>query len=273
MPRKTNKTEKPPLRFRERPRGGANLQNFPEVRAALNPKDYFAETQASSTCTSWVSPQFDTSLPVAPRGRRRRRCLSVVSVLDGSTQLTRKKTVCKYSSLSFKSRESNHSHQAKQKKNDTHVAASNNPLESGLVPSVQQDKSKGPLEKTGTSKPSSVAASSSMPLNESPALKTTQGVQVPSVSLCDQTNTNDARTVDPPPDLQTSIPEPVSVCTPHWLLIQPSTPPCSQPCDILVANTPERHYGLKVTWRRREDFMIFLKKRGHLSDSDVQKHD
>ncbi|KAM9823918.1 RAD9, HUS1, RAD1-interacting nuclear orphan protein 1 [Neosynchiropus ocellatus] len=269
MPRKANKTEKPPLRFRERPRGGANLQNFPEVRAALNPKEYFAEKQESSTCTSWVSPQFDTPIPVAPRGRRRGRCPSVASVLDGSTQLTRKKTVCKYTSLSFESRESNHSHQPKQKKDDTHVAASNNPMESRLVQSVQQR----PLAKPGKGKPRSVAASSSLRMSASPAIKTSKVVQVPSGSLYDQTSTDDARTVGPPPDLQKSIREAVSVSdVPHWLLIQPSTPPCREASEILAANTPERHYGLKVTWRRREELMIFLKKRGHLSDSDVQKH-
>lgn len=49
-------------------------------------------------------------------------------------------------------------------------------------------------------------------------------------------------------------------------------PPRHQPPDILVADTPERDYGLKVTWRRRKDLMTAMKASGHLSDSDVLIH-
>ncbi len=57
MPRKAVKTEKPPLLFLERSLCGARLQNVPEVRAALNPKEFFTETEAhnSSALNSWVS--------------------------------------------------------------------------------------------------------------------------------------------------------------------------------------------------------------------------
>lgn len=56
MPRKATKTQKPPLLFVERTLGGAKLQNVPEVRAALNPKDFFSETEErnSSAFSSWV---------------------------------------------------------------------------------------------------------------------------------------------------------------------------------------------------------------------------
>ena len=55
MPRKAKKTEKPPLPFLEHPVRGARLQNVPEVRAALNPKEFFTEIQNSSSINSWVS--------------------------------------------------------------------------------------------------------------------------------------------------------------------------------------------------------------------------
>lgn len=60
MPRKATKTEKPSLPFLERPLCGARLQNVPEVRAALNPREFFTETQThnSSALTSWVSCLF-----------------------------------------------------------------------------------------------------------------------------------------------------------------------------------------------------------------------
>ncbi|KAI9543088.1 hypothetical protein NQZ68_014019 [Dissostichus eleginoides] len=65
MPRKAKKTEKPPLPFLEHPVGGARLQNVPEVRAALNPKEFFTETQNSSSLNSWVKPEFDRSVAAA----------------------------------------------------------------------------------------------------------------------------------------------------------------------------------------------------------------
>lgn len=57
MPRKAIKTEKPPLLFLERTLCGARLQNVPEVRAAVNPKDFFPESQEhnSSALNTWVS--------------------------------------------------------------------------------------------------------------------------------------------------------------------------------------------------------------------------
>ena len=60
MPRKAAKTDKPPLLFLERSLSGARLQNVPEVRAALNPRDFFRETPEhnSSALNSWVSCLF-----------------------------------------------------------------------------------------------------------------------------------------------------------------------------------------------------------------------
>lgn len=55
MPRKV-KPEKPPLQFLERSLGGARVPNGPEVRAALNPKDFFSDRPDPDTTAlgSWV---------------------------------------------------------------------------------------------------------------------------------------------------------------------------------------------------------------------------
>lgn len=55
MPRKV-KTEKPPLQFLERSVCGARVQNAPEVRAAVNPKDFFTDGQEQdkTALRSWV---------------------------------------------------------------------------------------------------------------------------------------------------------------------------------------------------------------------------
>ncbi|XP_074050760.1 RAD9, HUS1, RAD1-interacting nuclear orphan protein 1 [Macrotis lagotis] len=49
------------------------------------------------------------------------------------------------------------------------------------------------------------------------------------------------------------------------LLMDPPESPNSGP--ILVADTPEEKYGLKVTWRRRNQLLTYLRKKGKLSTS------
>ncbi|XP_018536483.1 RAD9, HUS1, RAD1-interacting nuclear orphan protein 1 [Lates calcarifer] len=299
MPRKVIKTEKPPLLFLDRPVCGARLQNVPEVRAALNPKEFFTETQAHnrSALNSWVTPQFDTSIAAAPPVRRgRRKCQSATSILDSCSQLSRKSSVCKFPSLSFQTRSRDQSHQARstrtKKATESTVAsdAGNQPQESGqikkTVPSAQYldtpKRQRASIRKRNVERFSDGAASSSRCLDhpETPSIRgercriTADGVSTPASS---ELSTTEVSSVGPAPDVDTpkliqersSCPSSSSV---HLLLAQPCTPPCDQPPDILVANTPERDYGLKVTWRRRRGLMLLLKERGHLSDSDVLTH-
>ncbi|CAL8329236.1 unnamed protein product [Boreogadus saida] len=79
-----------------------------EVRAALHPKSFITErpTHDNTSLALWVSPQFDQSHLAAPPGRRgRRKGPSTTSILDRSSQLSRKPgpktSVCKFPTLSF----------------------------------------------------------------------------------------------------------------------------------------------------------------------------
>ncbi|KAM9846071.1 RAD9, HUS1, RAD1-interacting nuclear orphan protein 1 [Aulostomus maculatus] len=282
MPRKTIKTEKPTLQFLEQPVGGARLQNVPEVRAANNPKEFFTDTSNNSRRSSWVSPQFDSSAALPVR-RGRRKCHSVTSILN-SSQLSRKNTRCKYPSLSFESRSRDHQPKPTLRKNATESAVStkggNRPLGSC------QNKSAGSLEtpkrqlaparKKTVRRCCDGAASSSRCLDEAPPIQVT-GRTPAFTPASSEASSPDVSSVCPLPDVDTpkviqeenSCPSSPAV---HRLLAQPRTPPHNQPPDILVADTPERDYGLKVTWRRRSGLMSFLKERGHLSDSDVLIH-
>ncbi|XP_026182492.1 RAD9, HUS1, RAD1-interacting nuclear orphan protein 1 [Mastacembelus armatus] len=293
MPRKALKSDKPPLLFVERPLSGARVQNAPEVRAALNPKEFFTETQAhnSSSLTSWVSPQFNTSLAAAPpvrRGRRKRQ--PTTGIFEGCTQLSRKNSVCKFPSLSFHTSSRGQSNQPKT----THVK---NATESAVVSDTKNQPQRScQIKRTVSSAQyletpkrllasvrkgnaegiSDGAASSSRCLNQSE----TRSVQVtercripaegPSTPASTEFNTSEVSSIGPPPDMDT--PEAVKEDSVHLQLAQPCTPPGNQPPDILVADTPERDYGVKVTWRRRRSLMLLLKKKGHLSDSDVLIH-
>lgn len=48
---------------------------------------------------------------------------------------------------------------------------------------------------------------------------------------------------------------------------QPKTPPRN--AALLVSETPERDYGIKVTWRRRKKLMRLLIERGQLLNTEV----
>ncbi|AWO98196.1 putative RAD9 HUS1 RAD1-interacting nuclear orphan protein 1 [Scophthalmus maximus] len=291
MPRKASKTEKPALLFLERPVGGARLQNVPEVRAALNPKEFFTETQAhsSSTLNSWVNPQFDTSVAAAaPLRRGRRKCQSATtSILDRCSQLSRKNSVCKFPSLSFQTRSRDQSHQPKSVRTARKAAEST--VVSGNQPrgSCQIKKAVSCAQKLDTprrqsasfrirkaERSSDVAASSSRCVDraETPSIGgETLRVRADGASTPASSEFSDiglAPDVDTPNLIQegSSCPSSPSV---HLLLARSCTPPCNQPPDILVADTPERDYGVKVTWRKRKGLMSMLKERGLLSDSDV----
>lgn len=75
--------------------------------------------------------------------------------------------------------------------------------------------------------------------------------------------------VDTPNLLQETFGDPVPAFL-RLFLPRPVTPPEHRQPDVLVPNTPERDYGLKVTWRRRTSLMLLLKNSGRLSDFSIQ---
>lgn len=225
--------------------------------------------------------------------RGRRKCHSATSILDSCSQLSRKNSVCKFSSLSFETRSRDKPHQPRhtRRKKATESAvvpdAGNQPPVSCQIKSAV---SRVQCFDTPTRKSASIGrrnvetyfdvdASSSRCLNESPPSQVTGKCRIPadgaSTPASKEFSTTDVSSVCTPPDVDTpkAIQE-GSGCPSspplNLLLAQSCTPPCNQPSDILVADTPERDYGVKVTWRRRRGLMLLLKERGHLSDSDAQ---
>uniref|UniRef100_A0A3Q3GL42 RAD9-HUS1-RAD1 interacting nuclear orphan 1 n=1 Tax=Labrus bergylta TaxID=56723 RepID=A0A3Q3GL42_9LABR len=272
MPRKASKTEKPPLLFLERSLCGARLQNVPEVRAALNPREFFTETathDTSAALSSWVSPQFDSALAALPPVRRGRRKCQAASILDSSTQLSKKNSVCKFPALAFQTRTRDQSRRTKgtRSKKATECAA---------VPDVgNQPRGSSPVKKTVSSR-----QCLETPKRQSTTIRRRNGYTVPAVGASilalNEFSTTEVSSISLPSNVDTPkvIQEGISCSSTslHVLLPQPCTPPCSQPPDTLVGDTPERDYGVKVTWRRRRGLMLLLKERGHLSESDVLIH-
>ncbi|XP_029969086.1 RAD9, HUS1, RAD1-interacting nuclear orphan protein 1 [Salarias fasciatus] len=243
MPRKAKKTAKPPLLFLEQPSSGSRLKNVPEVRAALNPKEFFSEETAgsSSALHAWVSPQFDRSAFAAlPARRGRRRCRSAASILDSCTQPPRKTSVCRYPALSFQTR----------------------PRDQRAGVSGTGNKPKKPRCSDTRERPTDSVRKRRHEAETSCRIPAGAPPSTPPGA------------VDPPPDVET--PEVIREesrrpphASGHFLLNRPPSPPCVQPPDTLAADTPERDYGVKVTWRRRRRMMESLRERGHLSESDT----
>ncbi|XP_021045828.1 RAD9, HUS1, RAD1-interacting nuclear orphan protein 1 [Mus pahari] len=71
-----------------------------------------------------------------------------------------------------------------------------------------------------------------------------------------------------PPDIQTpgSSPDQKENSLPSCFL-GPRTPSSPEPGPVLVKDTPEEKYGIKVTWRRRRHLFAYLKERGKLDRS------
>ncbi|XP_049617533.1 RAD9, HUS1, RAD1-interacting nuclear orphan protein 1 [Syngnathus scovelli] len=243
MPRKRSKTAKPSLLFAEKPVCSTSLSSFPEVRAALHPKEFFAETPTRSNLSSWVNPQFETSLestvPTKRRGRRR-KCISGKNIQDTCSPSS-KNTKSNFPLLSFQSNGHQPQHHRAKRLSRADSAGQKNGACQRNAPTRQIIKKQDIA---------SCSSSSSPPVKEGTSFGAPPNVDTPKVMLHaghDSSSTSS------------------SSSSSQWLLTQPCTPPRSQPPEMLVPDTPERHYNLKVTWRRRLWLMAMLEERGQLT--------
>ncbi|XP_010890916.2 RAD9, HUS1, RAD1-interacting nuclear orphan protein 1 [Esox lucius] len=298
MPRKTRTksllSHKPSLQFVEPPLDGARYHHVPEVRGALNPKSFlFDEQQQSSTASSsWVTPQFEQLPPSVPRGRRgRKTCISASNILDRSSQLLRKSSVCKFPSLSFERRSS--AQPLRRKRADVknafefavrgpqsvqvhEIGSLSNQLDT-KTPKLRTSLRERTTDRRRLSEvtPEGEASTSgrcveflTTPGNvarptKSPAICT-------AVTPVSATNTPDKDNVFSPPDVETpELHHNGSSSSFLRFLLPPSQPPSPPHCLILAADTPERDYGVKVTWRRRKGLMRLLRDRGNLSNAEA----
>lgn len=229
-----------------------------------------------------MSPQFDASAITAlPARRGRRGPANTTSVLGGHSQVSaRKNSVCKFPPLTFEGRNQN------QPKGIPKNRAPQCPGVSdvGKQPRGRRHKktSDANEQETPSRKVHSVRRCSngeaSRSLNQ-PGAPATVMVEGPTdgdvtpppreLSNSQVTSFGPVPDVDTPNVLQDSFIDPVPAFR-HLVLPQPVTPPGHQQPHVLVPNTPERDYGLKVTWRRRTSLMLLLKKSGRLSDFSIQ---
>lgn len=242
-----------------------------------------------------INPQFDCSTAAAPQKRRgRRKWQTATSLLDRCSQLSRKTSTCKYPSLSFHIGLKDQSEQQRPRSTSTikgAVSKAKNKARESVCRSKRTASSEGysdtpkrhlaRVRKRKAETISEAAASHFGSFNKlgfQSKEEVTNACRIPAEGNSTpgtlKMTTIDLSAVCPPPDVDKpqsmgKEADPSFSFPGLFLLAQPSTPPCSSPPDSLVADTPERDYGVKVTWRRRKGLMMMLRERGHLSESDT----
>ncbi|XP_044133935.1 RAD9, HUS1, RAD1-interacting nuclear orphan protein 1 [Bufo gargarizans] len=232
---------KPRLVFLENPQEGP-VHEYGAVPPKAETKCVPTKPLDQSASTSWVSPQFDQTVELHFPARQRRRHVcsnSTVHSHRGDIDRShlkvpgRKQSVCKFPTLSFSTNET--------LETQSFFPARRRPERKLTVP---------------TPVPASVPSPEELSCSKIPS----------------------------PPDIQTPLtspkqnPLPLSISAQNQTPLSrrwvetcdgPDTPLANSPGQVLAEDTPEHEYGMRLTWRRRQRLMKYLKSRGRLKSSQV----
>lgn len=183
-----------------------------------------------NTVTSWVSPQFDTtaesSFPVNQKCHHRNQ----------ARHASRKSTASKFPHLTFDSPLSS-----------SCSATLGIPLSRECPGQSEKRISRRPL--VPMLSPQSCGEVSVHTLQNLPYVFIPPDIQTPESSFVKEGPI-------PPDQRESSLPS----CSFHA-----STPKSPEPGPVLVEDTPEEKYGIKVTWRKRCHLFTYLRERGKLN--------
>ncbi|XP_057180305.1 RAD9, HUS1, RAD1-interacting nuclear orphan protein 1 isoform X2 [Triplophysa rosa] len=305
MPRVSSKRRllnpnKSQLLFEEAPINGPKHDCGPQLPSAIHPRTCISEKQqrANAQRSLWVnvSPQFSShDIKAVSRGRESTRGKSN-TVMGLSFHHNRPTAVCKYSPLSFETNTavSQHPHKNTQTKTtiqqplkevrcsrakkDRQISSSNLNKELVETPKRTPSLRKGVKRSTAQSvvRPGASRRTElpSTPPHHENEKRTPEGFVHTPVSKEGQT----PNTISVPAPLEVETPEmphcsSASSASVSHLLFPPNqakTPPRTENTSVLVEDTPEKDYGLRVTWRRRKGLMKVLMDRGKLLVTDTE---
>ncbi|XP_051976881.1 RAD9, HUS1, RAD1-interacting nuclear orphan protein 1-like [Xyrauchen texanus] len=288
------------LLFIEGPINGPKHDYGPQLRSAIHPRTFVSEKQRQNDalCTSWVSPQFNSlETKAVSRGRKIQmttRCISNSTSVLSLPQQHRKTTVCKYPPLSFEESMPVAQQQCKNLHTKTalrvtkkverlqnksyRLVSSDNRKETlaetpRRIPSIQRGVDRMTATRVERStKSRHTAVSKKMHFHPNSRGATEGYIHTP---LSNGSQTPNTSSVPAPPNVETpemahcsstSSPDVLHILFPQS---QPKTPPHTLNTSILVKDTPEKDYGLKVTWRRRKALMKLLINKGQLLLTDA----
>ncbi|NWX90979.1 RHNO1 protein, partial [Nothoprocta pentlandii] len=245
-PRQARKAE---LVFLERPRGGPVRAWESPLPPAKNPRLVPTKPADQSAATAWVCPQFGTSEPVSLEGcQKSHRAQNWDALHPGALHqggASRKVTPCKFPPLTFETSEGPACH------------LSDHP-----------DPSRRNARLPRRQPPKRAVAKANIPADspekgrELSSLPDAQPVE-PEVS-----SSPEARAQTLPPGRSRSCSSTLPQMSGHaWLprstLALAVDPPGREDLTaVLVTDTPEHAYGLRVTWRQRPHILRYLRERG-----------
>ncbi|XP_056311103.1 RAD9, HUS1, RAD1-interacting nuclear orphan protein 1 [Danio aesculapii] len=280
MPRTSHKKRllnplKSQLLFKEAPINGPKHEYGAQLRSAIRPRSLSEKQQRGGA--PWVSPQFNSHATTAvSRGGRGKRNHQVATRITNQASAlclpqTRKASVCRFTPLSFEATtvQGRENLRRPQTKNDTVVSSDKHRKELQETPRRSKfarkrtEKRMLRCVKSTTSKCTEVSKSLTF-CNNGKGL-TNALIQTPNTS-----------SVPDPPHVETPEMPHCSSTSPsnvQQLLFPPSqakTPPRAENTSILAEDTPEKDYGLRVTWRRRKGLMKLLVDKGQLLFKDTE---
>ncbi|NXA38274.1 RHNO1 protein, partial [Eudromia elegans] len=250
MPRKkkcTHKARKAELVFLERPREGPIRSCESPVPLAENPRHVPTKPVDQNTSTAWVCPQFETSEPVSLKGCQRSHRAQNWDANHSAHQggAGRKVIPCKFPPLTFETAEGRARHcsdrPARSRKN-------------ACLPRRQPPKR--------AEAKANVQADSPKNVGELPWSPGAQPVE-PEVFTCPDTQTQNL-----PAGRHGSCSSPSPQTRGRAWLLHGTLASAADPtgredlATVLVADTPEHAYGVRVTWRQRPHVLQYLRERG-----------
>ncbi|CAM4563403.1 unnamed protein product [Leuciscus chuanchicus] len=275
MPRTSHKKRllnphKSQLLFVEAPINGPKHEYGPQPRSAIHPRSFISEKQQQSgaPCTSWVSPEFN-SLETTTVSRGKRAYQAATKITNKVSVLglppARKRRGCKYTPLSFDATTGRENLHSSWTKNDRLVSSDSHQKELQETSRRTQFSRKGVERKMAGRITSATSRRTCVSF-----CKNGNGINKDSI------HTPNTSTVPEPPNVETPEMPHFSGTSPtnvqHLLFSsnQAKTPPRTENTSILVKDTPEKDYGLRVTWRRRKGLMKLLIDRGQLLLTDAE---
>ncbi|XP_003796482.1 RAD9, HUS1, RAD1-interacting nuclear orphan protein 1 isoform X1 [Otolemur garnettii] len=228
-PQRSQKTQ---LLFRQQPLEGTKHRYESPQRPLTLTRQVPSKPIDQSTITSWISPEFDTaaeSWSLAYRKCHHR---------DQARRKSRKSGTSKFPHLTFES---------------LHSSSISETLESPLIKECpnQQEKNNSRRLLVPVLSPQSSGDLSIHALQSLPYVFIPPDIQTPESSFVKEESV-------PQDQKENSLP----YCSGHT-----NTPSSPEPGPVLVKDTPENKYGIKVTWRRRQHLLAYLRERGKLSRS------
>ncbi|XP_048865490.1 RAD9, HUS1, RAD1-interacting nuclear orphan protein 1 [Brienomyrus brachyistius] len=303
-PKKRLNSRKPQLQFIEPPLDGARHHHGSQVQSAANPRLFLSKNQRQSSTrnSSWVMPQFDTNMQLQnfgpQRGRRWKGHKADSSILNRSSTLSlpqpKKTSVCKFPPLTFDTSISS----PPEGPAVTYGLKVLNPhmdeLETSHVAGLASNAAPPSIESSSMMEtPKQVTSLKRRTIKDTACRVIAPGVAASTrdteaqladnyghtsgpvyMITPDNMKSNQRDSVFTPPDLDTPETQESKNCKlssklPFLLPDLTETVSYNQPSEILVMDTPEQDYGVKVTWRKRKRLMRFLMEQGQLSSTEV----